>query len=589
MWTQTPRMRLRKQIRKTDQGDGQMFKVLFPTDYSECSGEAMKYAVTLAADAGGSLIVVHVVEPMSPYLVPESPSDESRHRDEFMERLKGLLANHPSVTCDEETRLGDPVANIVQVAENEQVDLIVMGTTGRTGVKRMLLGSVAEHVVRRAPCPVLTLKAPATEAVFRRARVEAVRGWPDTAASATEAGIPFELPEEDADNPALALIVRGIRARASDIHLDPLGADLLVRFRIDGRMRDFCKMDRPLGHGIATQLKLMADLDIADPFHPQEGRLALPESLQGIDVRITSVPVAVGEAISLRLHRRDRLVRPLQELGLSSPSQELVERMLRLGEGIVLVTGPTGSGKTTTIYSMLHALDDGTRNLVSIEDPIEFVTPGLRQLAVDLRHGITMTSGLKTLLRLDPDVVFISEIRDVEAADSAMRAASSGKYVFSSLHTRDVASTVTALRDLHIDNRSLAGNLTGILSQRLIRRLCRECCRTESPTAAEADLFARHGVVVPQEIGRPVGCPRCLNTGYHDRIGIFEVVLPEHDILQAIEEGGPEERLRNVIRSHGADSLETDALEKVAQGITSLEEFQAMTSIQMTEFKRHLA
>jgi type II secretory ATPase GspE/PulE/Tfp pilus assembly ATPase PilB-like protein len=253
--------------------------------------------------------------------------------------------------------------------------------------------------------------------------------------------------------------------------------------------------------------------------------------------------------------------------------------MLSHGEGIILVTGPTGAGKTTTVYSMLRALDDGTRNLVSIEDPIEVATPGVRQLAVDTRHGITMTSGLRTILRLDPDIVFVSEIRDAEAAETAMRAASSGKYVFSTLHTRDVASTITALRDLHIDHRSLSGNLTGIVSQRLLRRLCRECCRRDTPLASEADLFANFNVVLPQEICRPVGCPRCRNTGYFDRTGIFEVVVPERKILDAIEAGVAEDELRSVIRSQGARSLESDALEKVSQGITSMEEFNGLSSI----------
>ena len=555
-----------------------MLKILFPTDYSDCSNEALLYAITLAGASGGSLLILHVVEPMSPYLVPEPEQTGDSHREAFISMLKGLLVERPSVTYEERTIIGSPVAAIVHVAESEQADLIVMGTTGRTGVKRLLLGSVAEEVVRRAPCPVLTLKAPTVDESERRARVTAIRNWPEDEIEAAGA-FPPDLLEESRDNPALSLIMRGIHARASDIHIDPHGQDLMVRFRVDGVLQDFCKMNRPIGHAVATQLKLMANLDIADPFHPKEGRLNLPDLLHGVDVRITAVPVAVGEAISLRLLNRDRLVRPLHELGLSTDAMRLAERMLGHGEGIILVTGPTGSGKTTTMYSMLRALDDGTRNIVSIEDPIEFVVPSFRQLSVDVRHNITMTSGLKTLLRLDPDVVFVSEVRDAEAAETAMRAASSGKYVFTSLHTRDVASTITALRDLHIDNRSLGGNLTGILSQRLMRRVCRECCRTAVPTEAEASAFIAHSLEVPGEICQPVGCPRCQNTGYFDRIGVFEVVIPELDIMRAIEEGRPEDELRHIIRSHGARSLEADALEKVGRGISSMEDFSAMTTI----------
>lgn len=556
-----------------------MLKILFPTDYSECSNEALRYAISLASESGGSLLLLHVVEPMSPYLVPDPAPAANPHREEFVSLLKSLLADKPSVSYEERTVVAAPVAAIVSLAESELVDVIVMGTTGRTGVKRLLLGSVAEEVVRRAPCPVLTLKAVEPECSKRRIRAASIGTWPVENSNVVSG--PALTLEEIQDNPAVSLLLRGIHARASDMHLDPVGNELLVRFRIDGRLQDYCKMDHTIGQRVATQLKLMGNLDIADPFHPQEGRLNLPESLQGIDIRITSVPVAVGEALSLRLLSRDRLVRPLEELGLGTESLAATKRILSHGEGIILVTGPTGSGKTTTMYSMLRALDDGTRNIVSIEDPVEFVTPSFRQMSVDPRHGITMAKGLRTLLRLDPDVVFVSEIRDAEAAETAMRAASSGKYVFSSLHTRDVASTITALRDLHIDNRSLGGNLTGIVSQRLIRRLCRECCRRDGPTAAEADLFARYGVVSPQEINRPVGCPRCRKTGYVDRIGVFEIVIPENDVMRAIEDGLPEDELRRIIRSHGTVSLESDALEKVAEGITSIEEFNAMTSIKM--------
>jgi len=562
-----------------------MLRILFPTDYSDCSSEALHYAVTLAAGAGGNLIILHVVEPQSPYLPPEQAPATNSHREAFLCKLKSVLAERSGeashVTYEERTVVGAPVAAIVNLAETENVNLIIMGTTGRTGVKRLLLGSVAEEVVRRAPCPVLTLKAPTLEANQRRARTAAIQSWPAESQDPTELQHQPEFAADSTDNPAEALILRGIRARASDIHLDPSGRKYLARFRIDGRMIDYCTMDHAIGHGIATQLKLMANLDIADPFHPKEGRLTLPDSLQGFEVRITAVPVAVGEALSLRILSRDRLVRPLADLGFSPSALQLAERMLCHGEGIILVTGPTGSGKSTTMYSMLRALDDGTRNIVSIEDPVEFVVPTFRQLSVDSRHQITMTSGLRTILRLDPDVVFVSEIRDAEAAETAMRAASSGKYVFSSLHTRDVASTITALRDLHIDNRSLAGNLTGLVSQRLVRRLCRECRRPSAITATERAEFEKHQVTAPDEVWQPVGCPRCRNSGYFDRTGVFEVVIPEVDIMQAIEEGAPEDELRRIIRSHGAPSLEQAGLDLVARGVTSLEEFLAMTSIKL--------
>jgi type II secretory ATPase GspE/PulE/Tfp pilus assembly ATPase PilB-like protein len=213
---------------------------------------------------------------------------------------------------------------------------------------------------------------------------------------------------------------------------------------------------------------------------------------------------------------------------------------------------------------------------VSIEDPIEIPLPFVRQLGVDPKHDVTLTQALGTILRMDPDIIHVSEIRDVEAAEIAMRAASSGRFVFSTLHTRDVASTVTAVRDLHIDNRSLAGNLAGIISQRLVRRLCPECAERRPITDAEAARFRAEEVEPPAELGRPVGCTHCRGTGYRDRIGIFETALTHGPAEAAIENGAPEDELRAVLRSSGTPSLMADALMKVHGGVTSFEEAEAM-------------
>ena len=251
--------------------------------------------------------------------------------------------------------------------------------------------------------------------------------------------------------------------------------------------------------------------------------------------------------------------------------------MLQLGEGIVLITGPAGSGKTTTAYSMVHALDAEHRNIVTIEDPPEFRVSSFRQMAVDIKHGVTMTSGLRTLLRMDPDVVLVGEIRDADAADIAMRAASSGKYVFTTLHTRDVASTITALRDLHIDNRSLAGNLTGIISQRLVRRVCVHCRQLSAPDEAQRGFFQSFGVEVPATVPNCGRCEQCRHLGYRDRIGIFEVVVPNRAIRDAIEHDAAEDELRDLLRNNATPSLEADGLAKVRDGITTADEIRAMT------------
>ena len=549
-----------------------MVTILVPTDYSSCSISAMKHAASLARGAKGSLLILHVMESGSQFLLPEAEEQKNPLRREVDQFLKSLKQSEPPLHYEELHVEGIPVPAILSAATDAKADLIVMGTTGRTGLRRLILGSVAEEVCRRAPCPVLTLK-PHDEptAVWNQEKI--FEKWnslekPPKPVPLAEAAVP----EEFNDNPTLALISRAITARASDIHIDPAGEEFSVRFRIDGQLSNYCRLSNEVGRALLTQLKVAGNLDIADPFHPKEGRLTLPASLNDFEVRITAVPVIDGEAISLRVLNRNRLMRSMDQLGLSSEAQSRIEQMLRRREGIVLVTGPTGSGKTTTLYSMLHQLDDGTRNIVTIEDPVEYDIPTFRQMAVNVKHGITMTNGLKTLLRLDPDIVLVGEIRDAEAAETAMRAASSGKYVFSSLHTRDVASTVTALRDLHIDNRSLAGNIAGIVSQRLLKRLCTECCRSAAPSEAEAAVFVANGIVVPAEIRHPVGCPRCRGTGYYDRIGLFEVVTSDDEIVTAIEEGEAEDVLSKLIRLHGVCSLDKDALQKVADGVIGPEE-----------------
>jgi general secretion pathway protein E len=289
----------------------------------------------------------------------------------------------------------------------------------------------------------------------------------------------------------------------------------------------------------------------------------------------------------LRLFERESVFRPLDRLGLNEQSLARIDQMLQRGEGLVLVTGPTGSGKTTTVYSMLDTLGGGDKNIVSIEDPVEFPARFIRQMEVDQRHGVTMSSGLRTLLRMDPDIVFLGEIRDAEAAEIAMRAASSGKYVFTTLHTRDVASTVTAILDLGIDRRSLAGNLTGIISQRLVRRLCPHCRQPTNLRDKDRAFLAQYGLTQcglaqsgiepPPKLFEPVGCPACRGKGFRGRIGIFEVVLADPDLVQLITQGATEQEVRDQIRRTGTPDLTLDALSKVTSGLTSLDEARKMT------------
>jgi type II secretory ATPase GspE/PulE/Tfp pilus assembly ATPase PilB-like protein len=251
---------------------------------------------------------------------------------------------------------------------------------------------------------------------------------------------------------------------------------------------------------------------------------------------------------------------------------QAVDAMLHDSEGLVLVSGPTGSGKTTTVYSMLESISSSNRNIVSIEDPVEFPVPFVRQMSVDERHGIDMTTGLKTMLRMDPDVIFLGEIRDSTAADVAMQAAASGRYVFSTLHTRDVASVFTTLRDFGLANQSLAANISGIINQRLMRRLCTHC-RREIPTTCELQRqWEVHHIKPPATQFERVGCRCCRGTGYYGRIGIFEAVRMSPTVRSAVGGGASEADLRTNLSEAGLVPLTTAALAKVAAGVTDAEE-----------------
>jgi type II secretory ATPase GspE/PulE/Tfp pilus assembly ATPase PilB-like protein len=384
---------------------------------------------------------------------------------------------------------------------------------------------------------------------------------------------------DETEPQALDLLRRAISQRATDVHLDPYGDEIELRFRIDGRLEHYCRLSEQIGEKLMTQLKILANLDPSEPFRAQEGRLDLPVSLSDYDVRVTSTPVVAGAAVALRLLRRDQIIRPLDTLGFSEESFVKIDELLKMGEGMVLVSGPSGSGKTTTLYSLVKALDDGHRNIVTIEDPVEYLVPEFLQLQVDPKHDRTLESEVKTVLRMDPDIILVGEIRDGETARAAMQAASCGKYIFCSFHTRDSASVVTRLRDLKVDDRSLASNLRAVISQRLIRRPCEQCRDTRPITDDEVALFDAEGITLPESLPLCVGCEACHQRGYHERIGVFEIGIITPDLAEAIENGQTERQLRHLLRSDGVKSLMADGLQKVRNGITTLQEVRSMSCL----------
>ena len=612
-------------------------RILVPCDFSPFSDVAVRRASDLGMTLNADLHLLHVVAPTSRLTQTEPETDRALHA---RQRLEQQLEPHVVVqlTVERAVTIGTPHRAICEYACEHEIDLVVMGTHGRNGFVHLALGSVAEKVLRVAPCPVLIVRPDqevnlvalarrvlrdefgpslAGELADTRAtlkgRLMRILNISDQAAGylfealQNEGSLVWEIAEERHSgnsstgvwqirplmldgpgvfpdflpkvepSPAIDLIRRASALRATDIHVDPDGNECVVRLRVDGHLERYCKLDRAVADHLIQQFKTLARLDIGDPFHPHEGRLRLPSEMVDVEGRLTTSPVAGGEAAALRLFDRESVFRPLNRLGLEAASLLKLDQAVQRGEGLVLVTGPTGAGKTTTVYSMLETLGGSDKNIVSIEDPVEFPARFIRQMEVDQRHGVTMTSGLRTLLRMDPDIVFLGEIRDAEAAEIAMRAASAGKYVFTTLHSRDVASTVTAILDLGADRRSLAGSVTGIVSQRLIRRLCSQCRRETKLTDKDRQWFASKGIDPPAQLFEPTGCPTCRGKGYLGRIGVFEIVLPDAELVQCISQGATEHEIRKQIRQMGTPDLTADALGKVASGLTSADEARMMT------------
>ncbi len=591
-------------------------QILVPTDFSRNSAQAINYACDLAKQSKARLHLLHVV----------GRDFDKRDQVNRLERIGAMVDARAELSLDTVKQVigGQPANVIVEYSQDNEIDLVVMGTHGRSGLAHLTMGSVAEHVLREAPCPVLVLgprdgetaslsraatvleasisegidesmedgrsrmhqrlvgelRIPATTAILLFDELED-RQWLRYENGKWHADQSIDLrneseafvPDFSASSPAIELVKRARRLSATDVHIDPTDNEQhLVRLRIDGQLSEYCKLHGDVALHLVNQLKTLANVDIADPFRPQEANLRLPEVLGDLEIRLTTAPVAGGQAVALRLFDPEKIGLSLDVLGFSEHALMSVEEVMHRNDGLVLVTGPTGSGKTTTVYSMLQSVSGERQNIVSIEDPVEFSVPFVRQMTVDTKHGITLTTGLKTILRMDPDVVFVGEIRDPETAAIGMQAASSGKYIFSTMHTRDVASTITALLDMHVDKRSLASNLSGVINQRMARRLCTHCKKACSPTSGESEKFAASGLDVPDQLFKPMGCNNCRGTGFHGRIGIFEVGKITEDLRQAIFEERSARDLQELLRTNGSVKLECDALMKVASGLIGFNE-----------------
>ncbi|WP_293883353.1 GspE/PulE family protein [Sphingomonas sp.] len=391
---------------------------------------------------------------------------------------------------------------------------------------------------------------------------------------ALASGIPSadDLLDTANDAPAIRLIngiiADAVRQGVSDIHVEPYETELVVRMRIDGLLRETLRMPAHVAPVIVSRIKVMARLDIAERRIPQDGRISLTLGGKLLDVRVSTLPSRAGERVVLRILDKENAGINLDVLGMAPDLNALLRDAFTEPNGIILVTGPTGSGKTTTLYAGLRLLNDGTRNILTVEDPVEYAVNGIGQTQVNPKVGLTFAAGLRAILRQDPDVVMVGEIRDRETAEIAVQASLTGHLVLSTVHTNDAVGAITRMRDMKIEPFLLASTLRAVIAQRLVRRLCPACQKPVEASEAVAKLL---GFTVGTIISEPVGCDQCSGSGFKGRIGVFEAIRIDDKIRRLINDGGDEV----VIARHAfanAPSLATAARDLVLQGLTTPEE-----------------
>ncbi|WP_283148729.1 type II secretion system ATPase GspE [Silvimonas soli] len=387
-----------------------------------------------------------------------------------------------------------------------------------------------------------------------------------------------DLLESEGDAPIIrlinALLTEALRENASDLHLEPFETRSVVRFRVDGQLRDILEPKRALHAALVSRIKVMAGLDIAEKRMPQDGRITLRIAGRPVDVRVSTLPTGHGERAVLRLLDKSAGRLDLEKLGMGKDTLDLLQSMLNEPHGIVLVTGPTGSGKTTTLYAALARMDAKTSNIMTVEDPIEYDLDGVGQTQVNPRIDMSFARALRAILRQDPDVIMIGEIRDLETAQIAVQASLTGHLVLATLHTNDAISAITRLTDMGIEPFLLASSLLGVLAQRLARKLCPTCRRPDEPTAEERAAF--EGKPVPA-VFRSAGCPDCGGLGYRGRTGLYELLKVDEALRGMIHARVPEQQLKDYALAHGMLTLRQDGLRRVLRGETSLEEVWRVT------------
>ena len=394
--------------------------------------------------------------------------------------------------------------------------------------------------------------------------VEAIEGVEDLDSAARE-----DIQSDSVSAPVIRLVnslfFEAVKERATDIHVEPFEDRCEIRFRVDGVLHD--KLTLPKSHQspLTTRIKVMARMDISERFSPQDGRIGIAVGGRSVDIRVGAVPTQHGERLALRLLDKREGLLTLEQLGMPGKSRTALEGMISRPYGMILFTGPTGSGKTTSLYAVLQMLARPEVNVITVEDPIEYDLPGVGQIQVNEKAGVTFASALRAILRQDPDIIMVGEMRDFETAHMGVQASLTGHLVLSTMHTNDAPSAVVRLADMGVEPYLVAGSLLGAVAQRLVRKVCPSC-------SAEAEAPASMRKLGIDTVRRGTGCERCMGTGYFGRSGLYEFLVMDDELKEAVSRGATSSRIRGIAREKGFKSLWELGLKRVRQGLTTPEE-----------------
>lgn len=394
---------------------------------------------------------------------------------------------------------------------------------------------------------------------------------------------PVDLLDATDEAPIIRLVnstlFRAVKQKSSDIHIEPFEKELMIRFRIDGVLYDIMHPPKRAQNSIISRVKIMAGLNIAEKRLPQDGRIRIKIAGKDIDIRVSTIPTAFGESVVMRLLDKSQSFLDLNALGVVGRHAEVIKELIHKPNGIILVTGPTGSGKTTTLYACLSEINSKELKIITIEDPVEYQLHGINQVQVNPKIELTFAAGLRAFLRQDPDIIMVGEIRDLETAEIAIQASLTGHLVFSTLHTNDAPSSVTRLLDMGVEPFLVSSSVIAIIAQRLVRTVCRDCAKKYVPSEEElTEIGLTSEDLKGKQLYKPVGCPNCLETGYAGRTGIYEFLIIDDAIRAEVMKGSDASMLRRVAVENGMITLRQDAAKKVLDGVTTIEEVIRVTT-----------